>query len=180
MAAIKLEDLPRYTYEDYKEWEGRWEVISGVAYAMSPTPDLRHQRISQRIAYELGKTFENYERCKAYLPVDWVITEDTIVQPDNLVVCDEKPWTTKLKTTPSIIFEVISRSSAHKDRAVKYSLYEEAGVKYYILVYPSSETATLFYLQNKKFLEVGEFKNETYNFIVADCEFEFDFGGLWK
>lgn len=90
MAAIKLEDLPRYTYEDYKEWEGRWEVISGVAYAMSPTPDLRHQRISQRIAYELGKTFENYERCKVYLPVDWVITEDTIVQPDNLVVCDEE------------------------------------------------------------------------------------------
>lgn len=180
MAAIKLEDLPHYTYEDYKEWEGRWEIIDGVAYAMSPAPASRHQRISQRIAFELEKRLENCKRCKAYLPVDWVIAEDTIVQPDNLVVCDEEPWSTKLKTTPSIIFEVISRSSAHKDRAVKYSLYEEAGVKYYILVYPSSETATLFYLQNGKFLEVGEFKNETYSFSVVDCEFEFDFGGLWK
>lgn len=180
MAAIKLEDLPHYTYEDYKEWEGRWEIIGGVAYAMSPAPASRHQRISQQIAFELGKKLENCKRCKAYLPVDWVIAEDTIVQPDNLVVCDEEPWTTKLKTTPSIIFEVISRSSAHKDRAVKYSLYEEAGVKYYILVYPSSETATLFYLRNGKFLEVGEFKNETYSFVIADCEFEFDFGGLWK
>lgn len=46
MGAIKLEDIPRYTYDDYKQWEGQWELISGVAYAMSPAPMIEHQSIS--------------------------------------------------------------------------------------------------------------------------------------
>ncbi len=25
-----------YTYDDYKEWDGDWELIDGVAYAMAP------------------------------------------------------------------------------------------------------------------------------------------------
>jgi hypothetical protein len=36
MSAVKL--LPHYTYEDYCHWEGRWEVIDGISYAMIPAP----------------------------------------------------------------------------------------------------------------------------------------------
>ncbi|HSV11108.1 MAG TPA: hypothetical protein VLI68_10085 [Hanamia sp.] len=36
MSAVKL--LPHYTYEDYCHWEGRWEVIDGIPYAMIPAP----------------------------------------------------------------------------------------------------------------------------------------------
>jgi hypothetical protein len=25
-----------YTYEDYLHWEGRWELIDGIPYAMTP------------------------------------------------------------------------------------------------------------------------------------------------
>jgi hypothetical protein len=34
--AIKI--LPHYTYADYVQWEGKWEVIDGVPHAMSPAP----------------------------------------------------------------------------------------------------------------------------------------------
>ena len=27
-----------YTYEDYKRWEGDWELIDGVPLAMAPSP----------------------------------------------------------------------------------------------------------------------------------------------
>lgn len=180
MGAIKIEDLPHYTYSDYCEWEGRWEVIGGVPFAMSPAPTGKHQRVSQRIAFVLEGKLENCKRCRAYLPVDWRISDDTIVQPDNLVICDEMPWDKVLDTTPSIIFEVISRSSAHKDRVIKYELYEKAGVTYYCLVYPDTEIVQLFELKNGRYEKCGEFKNASFGFKIADCEFVFEFGRIWK
>lgn len=42
--ALKIEDLPHYTYDDYAQWEGRWEIIEGVPYAMSPAPTIKHQQ----------------------------------------------------------------------------------------------------------------------------------------
>jgi hypothetical protein len=35
-----------YTLEDWKSWDGRWELIDGVAYDMTPAPGTEHQRIS--------------------------------------------------------------------------------------------------------------------------------------
>ncbi len=37
---------PYYTYENYCEWEGRWELIDGIPYAMSPLPVPAHQLLS--------------------------------------------------------------------------------------------------------------------------------------
>ncbi|TCK06622.1 hypothetical protein [Phorcysia thermohydrogeniphila] len=36
MNLIKNSELPHYTYEDYKHWEGKWELIEGIPYAMCP------------------------------------------------------------------------------------------------------------------------------------------------
>lgn len=30
MGGIKLEDIPHYTYDDYKQWDGKWELIQGM------------------------------------------------------------------------------------------------------------------------------------------------------
>jgi hypothetical protein len=38
--------LPHYTYSDYVQWEGKWEVIDGVPYAMSHSPAPRYQFVS--------------------------------------------------------------------------------------------------------------------------------------
>ena len=90
MGVLKLEDLPHYTYDDYKNWEGNdWELIYGQAYCMSPAPMLKHQSTSSKIARLLEELFENCEKCHAYMPIDWKIAEDTVVQPDNSVICHE-------------------------------------------------------------------------------------------
>ncbi len=39
MGAIKKEYFPEYNYEDYKLWDGDWELIYGIPYAMSPAPN---------------------------------------------------------------------------------------------------------------------------------------------
>jgi len=95
--------LPHYTYEDYKHWEGRWELIQGIPFAMSPQPSFQHQRVSQRIAYELERALEGCTRCRAVLPVDWKIAEDTVVQPDNMLVCGEVTNPSYLDKPPVLV-----------------------------------------------------------------------------
>ena len=50
---------PRYTYTDYYSWDDgeSWELIEGVAYAMSPGASWRHQDISFNISYKLRQLF---------------------------------------------------------------------------------------------------------------------------
>ncbi len=89
MYKLQPDDLPHYSYDDYILWEGRWEIISGLPYAMSPAPSIKHQQISSRIAQILEEQLSNCEQCFALLPVDWKITDDTVVQPDNMVICHQ-------------------------------------------------------------------------------------------
>ena len=43
--SIAAKYRPHYTYEDYCQWEGRWELIEGMPYAMAPAPLPAHQRL---------------------------------------------------------------------------------------------------------------------------------------
>ena len=65
MLAYKNEYLPNYTYDDYKQWEGDWELIYGVPYAMSPAPNITHQEINLNIGYELKSKLKACKNCKA-------------------------------------------------------------------------------------------------------------------
>ena len=42
MGALRVEDLPSYSYDEYILWEDNWELIYGVAYTMSPAPMIKH------------------------------------------------------------------------------------------------------------------------------------------
>lgn len=176
---LRVEDLPHYTYNDYVHWEGRWELIRGIPYAMVPAPAIQHQRISSRIDRQLGELLKNCEKCEALLPVDWPIFEDTVVQPDVLVVCKESEneniGIEKLEITPVLVFEVLSPSTSRKDKIIKYQLYENAGVKYYCIVDPSTNSATVFSLQKDKYRQAGEFNEGCMRFDLGPCEIEFDF-----
>ncbi len=177
---LKNKDYPYYTYEDYKNWEGRWELISGTAYAMSPMASPKHQRISSRIDWQLNNLLKDCQKCKAYLPVDWKIKEDTVVQPDNLVLCyeiDDKPYITK---APTLIFEILSKSTALKDINLKYELYEKEGVNYYVIVNPNDESAKVYKLNNYRYVKVADVSDEKIKLNLNNCNLEFDFGLIWE
>lgn len=44
---------PGYTLEDWKQWDGRWELIHGMAYDMTPSPSTKHQEVSGRLAFAI-------------------------------------------------------------------------------------------------------------------------------
>jgi hypothetical protein len=41
--------LPHYTYSDYCNWKGRWELIEGIPFAMTPTPMPKNQLVCANI-----------------------------------------------------------------------------------------------------------------------------------
>jgi len=139
----------RYTYRDYCAWpeEERWEIIDGVAYDMSPAPDLNHQAVS----FRLSGFFLNALRGKPCVgfaaPTDVVLSDRDVVQPDLLVVCDK----TKLKDkhvqgAPDLIVEILSPATAKIDRREKHHLYEKFGVKEYVLIDPNAQFAEQYVL----------------------------------
>ncbi len=174
MSSINLQDLPHYTYNEYCLWEGRWEIIHGIPYAMTPAPSVNHQHISSKIDRHLAELLDDCEHCHALLPVDWKISEDTIVQPDNLVVCFP-PEGIYISQAPAVIFEILSPSTAKKDRETKFNLYEREGVEYYVIVDPVDRIAKVFQQVSGKFQKMLDTNNKTVSFSIEDCDIQFDF-----
>lgn len=179
MNTLRMEDLPCHTYDDYVQWEGRWELINGLAHAMSPAPDIMHQSISQRIAAQLERLLENCRECKALLPVDWKIDEQTVVQPDNLVVCGELEKAAYLSKAPVLIFEILSKSTALKDRTTKFNLYEQEGVRYYVIVDARESVAKIYRLQDGRYIRVLDASKDKVEFDLGKCNILFDFAKIW-
>ncbi len=178
MPPINLEQLPHYTYDDYAKWEGRWELIHGIPYAMTPAPTIRHQRVSQKIAAVLEGALLACEACQPLLAVDWKISEDTVVQPDNLVICFPAEGA-YLNRAPALIFEVLSPSTGHKDRGLKFSLYEREGVKYYVIVDPQDNVAKAYQLRDGHYAKLADVVEETVSFDLGECTLDFDFSRIW-
>jgi len=55
-----LELLPKYTYSDYCQWEGDWELIEGVAVSMAPAPMKIHQKIAREMVLALSNVSRNF------------------------------------------------------------------------------------------------------------------------
>ena len=183
MGALKLEDLPHYTYDDYKNWESNdWELIYGQAYCMSPAPMIKHQSVSANIAWELKNNLKDCEKCTSLLPVDWKIAEDTIVQPDNSVICHEPTNKAYITKAPKIIFEILSKSTAKKDKGLKFNLYEAEGVSYYIIVDTEEELAKVYTLKEGKYIKMCDASDETVTFKIENCQANivFDFSKIWE
>ena len=145
----------KYTYQDYLNWpeEERWEIIDGEAYCMSPSPTIRHQRISGNL---YGFLFEQRHKLKACAlfsaPTDVVFDEFNVVQPDIFIVCDKRKITeNNIQGAPDLIFEIVSKSTAYKDTKIKKDLYERFGVKEYIIVFPELEIVERYILENNRY-----------------------------
>ncbi len=161
-----------YSVADWKNWQDNWELINGFPYCMSPSPIRSHQNSNGLIYAQLLSKLNSCEKCKVYLPLDWIINEDTVVQPDLLIVCGEFT-TNQLHFPPTLIFEILSPSTAKKDKTVKFDLYQEQGVKYYGMIEPETKAVELFALINDKYEKLN-FDN-TYTFDLDGCNVEFDF-----
>jgi len=178
MGALKIEDV-NYTYDDYKIWEGDWELLDGVPISMAPAPMINHQMIANMMAFELTKAIENCEECIVASEVDYKISDNTILRPDVVLTCreDNEAYLTK---APQIIVEIISKSTAKRDETYKFDIYEAEKVKYYIIVYPDDLVAKVYKLDGKKYDKQGDFTKESYEFEETICKVNVDFEKVFR
>lgn len=167
-----------YSIDDYQHWEGEWELIGGIPYAMSPSPMVTHQSINMKISRQLSELLDDCPQCQALFEIDWEVSSDTVVKPDTIVICYEPQE--KITKKPEIIFEIASKATIKRDETVKYDLYQEEGVHYYIIVYPQSNKAKVYQLREGKYIKVGDFSDESYSFDLNKCSLDFDFSRIWR
>jgi Uma2 family endonuclease len=170
--------LEHYTVEDYVHWEGDWELIYGAPYAMSPSPSITHQRIAKRFLVLMDAQLEECSSCEVLSEVDWHCADDIIVRPDIVLVCDVEGE--RLLKTPELIIEVVSPSTLKRDEQIKRVLYQEKGVKNYILVYPQEQKVVIYQLVEGKYEQVRGKKEEVFDFQVQHCTIELAFDQIWQ
>jgi len=165
--AIANKIIPHYTYDDWVHWEGKWELIDGHPIAMNPTPVPAHQRVAAELRTELLLALRksNCKKCRVYDPVDYKISDDTILVPDILIICGEvkKKY---LDFAPSLIVEILSPSTALRDRHTKYELYQQQGVKYYLIVDADTKNIEVYMLHDEQYSLQP--MNSSYTFELKD------------
>ncbi len=60
----------RYTVADYRQWEGDWELINGIAHAMTPSPLLSHQLLGAAFFRQLDEALEDCPHCRVLYGID--------------------------------------------------------------------------------------------------------------
>lgn len=147
---LPAEKRERYTVSDYMSWNDgkRWEIIGGQVWSMTPAPTTRHQRISRNLGTDLYSKLKDAP-CEVFIaPVDVVLSEYDVVQPDVLIVCDKAKITeANIQGAPDVVLEILSPSTAGKDKREKLQLYERHGVQEYFLIYPEHRVVERFKLE---------------------------------
>ncbi len=177
--SIAAKYRPYYTYEDYCQWEGNWELIEGMPYAMCPARVPEHQSVSTLLSFEFVKALKTCKKCKAFQPLDWKIADETVVQPDLLVVCNkiEKKF---LDFPPALVVEILSPATASKDREEKMELYHSQKVKYYLIIDPKFKKVEVYEFTDTRYNSVAINPDE-YNFhLHPNCNVEVNFLDIWE
>ena len=169
----------RYTYADYYAWEDgkNWELIDGIPYAMSPSPSRTHQRILVELLGQF-RDFLKGKPCEVFpAPFDVRLNalgndDFDVFQPDILVVCDEAKLDEKgCNGAPDMVIEILSPSTAMRDRLLKFNAYQRAGVREYWIVDPDSTTVQAFILENENYIARSYGEADTVSVHVLEgCE----------
>jgi Uma2 family endonuclease len=149
--ALPQEDRT-YTYEDWLALDEdiRAELIGGELYMMTEVTET-HQTISMELCRQLSN-FLMGKPCKVFhTPFDVRLSEseDTVLEPDILVVCDRSKLDGKTcNGAPDLVVEILSPSTARLDRVVKFELYRCGGVREYWIVEPDTRMVFVAILEN--------------------------------
>ena len=163
--AAAYEPAKRYTYEEFleltgeEETEKQYELIDGQIYMMS-SPFFPHQVAVNEIFVQFYNWFKGKACRPLTAPFDVKLYNEAkefkedpnVVQPDILVICDPEMINEKgsYDGKPTLVVEVLSKSTKSKDMMLKSNLYMRSGVKEYWMVDTDHQQITVYAFHNRR------------------------------
>lgn len=112
----------------------RHEIIDGVLH-VTPSPGRRHQRVVVELVVVLHAWLRANPVGEVIVaPWDVDLGDDTVVEPDIVVVPRTARDVRGAAEAPLLVIEVLSPSTASRDRIVKRLRYQRAGIAEYWIV----------------------------------------------
>ncbi|MFQ3566360.1 MAG: Uma2 family endonuclease [Aggregatilineales bacterium] len=170
MAEMLRERMSAAEFARLTETTQPTELIDG-ALIVSPSPMPAHQRLLREIFWVLRSTIDAGEFFLA--PIDVVLDEENVVQPDLVWVgpgsrCEVGQK--QLVGPPDLIVEVLSPSSALRDKTVKFMLYERRGVREYWIADPANQYVEVWTLDADSYRRLGVFGHaDTFISLVLEA-----------
>ncbi len=174
---MTIQHIPRYTYADYVNWKEDWELIGGLPYSLFPSPGFKHGKVASRAGLQFGNAVNIHPGCNCVVlfEIDWKVSAETVVRPDVMIVCGE-PEGDIVENPPVLVLEIISNSSEFKDRNIKFDIYQEHGVRYYLMADYKTQTLEAFELIDGAYKAVEQMRFE----LEPGCEVALDVAEVWK
>ena len=143
----------RWTWEEFarlpSEGGTRYEVIDGEL-AVTPSPSLPHQRIVGALHARLLAFAEEHGLGEVLVgPLDVLFGEGDYLEPDVLFVRADRAHILAdrgVEGAPDLVIEVVSPSTAHRDRGIKLERYRHFGVGEYWIADPNGRTVEVWRL----------------------------------
>lgn len=126
----------------------RREIIDGELF-VTPSPNLWHQRISERIGRALANYLDTHPIGEIFrAPLDVILSDYDVVEPDLLLVLNEhrsvlQDW---VRGAPDLAVEILSPSTAARDRGVKLKAYARYGIREYWIADPEQKAIEVYRL----------------------------------
>jgi Uma2 family endonuclease len=181
MATRTRRKLGYVDYERMPDYGKRYEIFDGELY-VTPAATPLHQRLSKRLSLALVDYFEARAIGEVfYAPIDLVLGEHDIAQPDLLVVAEPAQISDRaIEGPPLLVIEILSPSTRAQDRGVKMQRYARLGIRHYWIVDPDAQTIECFRLEGDAYRLVAEFASPETLTHSDFSDLAIDLGALWR
>lgn len=128
------------------------ELIKG-RFVVSPSPNMLHQIIVALLLERLLMAARMTGGIAVCAPMDVILSDDTILQPDLLYVSKQRRGIVKQRVEgpPDLVIEIIS-GTGRRDRVEKLDLYAQYGVGEYWIVDPDAQVLEFLVNEGGRFV----------------------------
>ena len=128
-----------------------YELINGETYMMA-RPNTNHMKVEGNI-FNAFKNYLKGKRCIPFNETDVFLSDEDNFVPDVMIVCDPDIIEDDgIHGAPDLVVEILSPSTAKRDKADKFRKYEQYGVKEYWLVSPEAKSVDVYIRKDDKFV----------------------------
>lgn len=154
------------TYGDYANLPddgSRYELVDGILELMSPAPTPKHQLVSHEIEMKLSRgCTKDYIIFAA--PVDVILSDTEVRQPDLILIHRDRFLQIVRKRgivgAPDLVVEILSPSTAKRDKESKMHSYAQYGIPEYWIVDPLNEILEQYELDGDRYPLPKVYANE--------------------